>query len=133
MALFSIVKDAKNSAICQPIFWRTKMISGLSRLSHFKTSFARASDWKFSEHACMPDWSPSLKNLPTPLRPYKRRQRQFWGPFRKKSQFASALSTFHGPFGELRYIYNFFQSRQPPVLYFYVHKGTSILTSRELV
>ena len=30
------------------------MISGLSRLSHFKTSFARASDWKFSEHAYMP-------------------------------------------------------------------------------
>ena len=30
------------------------MNSGLSRLSHYKTSFARASDWKFSEHACMP-------------------------------------------------------------------------------
>ena len=54
MALFAIVKDTKNSTIYQPIFWRTKMISGFSRLSHFKTSFARASDWKFSGHACMP-------------------------------------------------------------------------------
>ena len=56
MALFTIVKDTKNSAICQPNFWRTKMISGLSQLSHFKTSFARATDWKFSEHAYMPEF-----------------------------------------------------------------------------
>ena len=37
------------------------------------------------------------------------------GQFREKSQFAPALTTFHGPFGILRYSsYNFFVKRFLP-------------------
>ena len=47
----NIPKTAPSASL---LLWGTKMISGLSRLSHFKASVARASDWKFSEHDYMP-------------------------------------------------------------------------------
>ena len=66
--------------------------------------------WKNSMYLVIP----STNFLPYITDSLYKCQRQFWDNLGKKSQFAPALRTFHGPFGILRYSYNFFVKRFPP-------------------